>query len=285
MCRHHHCTILVHPLNFQAVPTEATHKLGVEMWKSSIMVAENPRSVPITKREGIVTLAENARRSVPTWKHCCGGGERKKKRTNVKPFLWWRRTQEEAHQRESIVAVAENARRSVPTWNHSCGDGERLQKACQSILLLVFLKAGLFCSRFRILADVFFNRRDVASGEELWTTKWTRAGKDQRGDLGEGANDERGLWEFRWASRGFAVIWSFSMHYCLEQGYGGIPLPDLSGERFQVSIFECAFWYYLSLFFFVALNVGVACLAMPCVELSCSSFSCICLPRWCTRWN
>jgi hypothetical protein len=27
------------------------------------------------------------------------------------------------------------------------------------------------------------------------------------------------------------------------------------------------------------LDVGVACLAMPCVELSCSSFSCICLPR------
>jgi hypothetical protein len=75
------------------------------------------------------------------------------------------------------------------------------------------------------------------------------------------------------------------MHYCLEQGYGGIPLPDLSGERFQVSIFECAFWYYLSLFFFAGLDVGVACLAMPCVELSCSSFSCICLPRWCTRWN
>ncbi len=128
MCRHHHCTILVHPLNFQAVPTEATHKLGVEMWKSSIMVAENPRSVPITKREGIVTLAENARRSVPTWKHCCGGGERKKKRTNVKPFLWWRRTQEEAHQRETILVVTENARRSAPTWKHCCGGGERKKK-------------------------------------------------------------------------------------------------------------------------------------------------------------
>jgi hypothetical protein len=75
------------------------------------------------------------------------------------------------------------------------------------------------------------------------------------------------------------------MHYCLEQGYGRIPLPDLSGERLQVSIFECAFWHYLSLFFFAGLDVGVACLAMPCVELSCSSFSCICLPRWCTRWN
>ncbi len=128
ICRYHHCTILVHPLNFQAVPTEATKKLGVEMWNHSIMVAETPRSVPITKREGIVTVAENARRSVPTWKHCGGGGERKKKRTNLTALLRWRRTQAEAYQLESIVAVAENARRSVPTWKHCCGGGERKKK-------------------------------------------------------------------------------------------------------------------------------------------------------------
>jgi hypothetical protein len=60
---------------------------------------ENPRSVPITKRE----------------KDCYGGGERKKKHTNLNALLRWRRTQEEAYQLESIVAVAENARRGVPT--------------------------------------------------------------------------------------------------------------------------------------------------------------------------